>query len=34
MQTGMEQIRLNRQDANEQGIIRETYINSILPNRR
>ena len=30
---GVEQVRLYRQDANERGIPRETYINSILPNR-
>ena len=30
---GLERIRLYRQDANERGIPRETYINSILPNR-
>ena len=31
---GTEQFRLYVQDANEQGIPRETYMNSILPNRR
>ena len=30
---GLEQIRLNRQDANERGIPLDTYNNSILPNR-